>query len=52
MRDIATIEYFFRLMEEASMKLEKSFNSGNIEEVEKLKKIILEISNKISEELK
>lgn len=51
MRDLEVIGYFFGLMEEAAVKLDKAVNSNNIDEAEKLKKIILDMSNKVSEEL-
>lgn len=51
MRDLEVLEYFFGLMEEVAVKLERSINSNNFEESEKLKKIILDISNNISGEL-
>lgn len=50
MRDLEVIEYFFGLMGEVSTKLERAVNSNNVEETEKLKKIILDISNNISGE--
>ena len=45
------LEYFFRLMEEISSKLEKAVNSNNVDEAEKLKKIILDMSSNIAGEL-
>lgn len=45
------IDYFLRVMGETTLKLEKAVNSNNIDEAEKLKKIIAEISNSLSEEL-
>lgn len=51
MRDLEVLEYFFGLMAEVSVKLEKAVNSNNVDEAEKLKKIIGDISNNISEEL-
>jgi len=45
------LEYFFGLMEEVSVKLEKAVNSNNIDEADKLKKIILDMSNNIAGEL-
>ena len=51
MRDLEVIEYFFGLMEVAAGKLDKAVNTNNLEEAEKLKKVILDISKNISEEL-
>jgi hypothetical protein len=51
MRDLEVIDYFLRVMGETTLKLEKAVNSNNIDEAEKLKKIIAEISNSLSEEL-
>ena len=50
MRDLEVLEYFLGLMTEVSIKLEKAVNSNNVEEAEKLKKIIVDISNNVSEE--
>jgi hypothetical protein len=51
MRDLEVIEYFFELMEVAAGKLDKAVNTNNLDDAEKLKKVILDISNNISEEL-
>lgn len=45
------IDYLLRVMGETSLKLEKAVNSNNVEEAEKLKKVIAEISSNLSEEL-
>jgi hypothetical protein len=51
MRDLEVIEYFLGLMEVTAGKLSKAVSNNNLEEAEKLKKIILDISSNISEEL-
>lgn len=51
MRDLEVIDYLLRVMGETSLKLEKAVNSNNVEEAEKLKKVIAEISSNLSEEL-
>jgi len=51
MRDLEVIEYFFGLMEESAVKLEQAVVSNNTNDAEKLKKIIVDISNNVSEEL-
>jgi len=51
MRDLEVLQYYFVSMEEACNKLEKAVNSNSVEDTNKLKKIILDISGKISEEL-
>ncbi len=51
MRDLEVIDYFLRVMAETTLKLEKAVNSNNVDEAEKLKKIIFEISSNLSEEL-
>jgi len=51
MRDLEVIDYFLRVMGETTLKLEKAVGSNNVDEAEKLKKIIAEISSNLSEEL-
>lgn len=51
MKDLEVIEYFFGVMEAAAGKLDKAVNSNKLDEAEKLKKVILDISKNISEEL-
>ena len=52
MRDLEVIDYFLRAMNDATIKLEKAVNSNDVEEAEKLKKIIAEISRNLSGEFR
>ena len=51
MRDLDVLDYFFRLMEEVSVRLEKAVKYNNVEDAEKMKKIVLDLSNNVSGEL-
>lgn len=51
MRDLEVLQYYFSSMEEACNKLEAAVNINNVEDANKLKKFIIDISGKISEEL-
>ena len=51
MRDLEVLNYYFVSMEEACSQLERAVGMNNVEDANKLKKFIVDISNKISEEL-
>jgi hypothetical protein len=50
MRDLEVIDYFLRAMNDTALKLERAVNLNNIDEAEKLKKIIAEISKNLADE--
>jgi len=51
-KDLEVLSYLFNSMEGACEKLDKAVGLNNYSETEKLKKIILDMSKRISEELK
>jgi hypothetical protein len=51
MRDLEVLQYYLASIEGACNKLEKAVNVNNVDDANKLKKIIADISGKISEEL-
>jgi hypothetical protein len=51
MRDLEVLQYYFNSMEEACTKLEAAVGINKVEDANKLKKFIVDISDKISEEL-
>lgn len=51
MRDLEVLQYYFSSMEEACDKLEVAVKANRVDDANKLKKFISDISGKISEEL-
>ncbi len=50
--DLEVLSYLTNTLEEVVLKLEKSVQNNKLDETNKLKKTISEITKKISEELK
>ena len=51
-RDINVIEHLLDSMEDSTKKLNQALKKNDIKEIDKIKKLILDISKDISEELK
>ena len=51
MRDLEVLQYYFVSMEDACNKLQDAINVNNVDDANKLKKVIVNISEKVSEEL-
>lgn len=51
MRDLEVLQYYFSSMEDVCNKLEIAISKNNGDDANKLKKVVCDISDKISEEL-
>lgn len=51
MRDLEVLQYYFASMEDVCNNLETAVKVNNVEDANKLKKVLIDISEKIAEEL-